>query len=1035
MGDAAAPGREQDELERQCAALARVQREIGSGSHLHRVLAAVAAEAAGLTGSAAAVLYLADGRDLRPEVVHGPDNGEGASRAAAERAAVEMRTVQVTSAAGATTTLALPVRGAAGLLGALTLSRSGCAPFDPAQVEPVTTLVAQAGLAIGTARLAARLARRTEAGELAAGELEALREVNRATSSSLDVDTVLATIVAHAVRLSGAAGGTIGSTTRDAGDDLLVLRASHGVATELLEVFRANPIRLGPRLAGAGATIELTDLANPPTGFRPHPAHVALRRSGYRSTLSVPLPGPDRPTGAIAVWRREPGGFGPETTALLTSFAAQAALALRNAELFRELQRHGQELAGRIESRDELYRLSTALQEPLSLREQLGRVLETTRRVVDVDRVYVWALTADRAAFRNLAGAGFTPAETASFEEVTVPFADAGAMYECYRRAEPMLVDDAHPLPPELRIAPRFALLPGLRSRSLVYVPMVTHGRVAGVIAADNKPTRRPIGPDTIDRLRFFAASAAVAVENARLFAEISDQHRELEAANRHKSQFLANMSHELRAPLGVIIGYSEILAEEARASGAEAFVPDLARITRAGRDLLELINAVLDLSKIEAGRMELELEPVDVAALAAGVAAAVAPLAAARRNDVRLDCPDDIGPVRADATKLATALRSLLDNACKFTEDGEVTIAVARGRDGIEIAVTDTGIGMTPEQQERLFREFAQADASSTRRYGGSGLGLALARRLCRLMGGDITVTSRPGAGSTFTITLAAGAPPAAAAPYPLATAGDASAQPATVLVIDDDPAARGLLGRALGDRCRVLTAAGGEEGLALARSARPELITLDVLMPGMDGWAVLSALKADPVLASIPVILTSVTDDREIGRALGAVEYLTKPVDRDRLLAAVVRYRGGDGGDDPGASHVLVVDDDPADRLVICRALAEGGVATVEVADGRSALAELDARRPAVIVLDLVLPGMDGFEVLAELRRRGGPRPVPVVVMTALDLTAADRRRLSGGIECVLGKNDGMRELVSRVRELVADPTPGTSSQKGSS
>jgi len=328
---------------------------------------------------------------------------------------------------------------------------------------------------------------------------------------------------------------------------------------------------------------------------------------------------------------------------------------------------------------------------------------------------------------------------------------------------------------------------------------------------------------------------------------------------------------------------------------------------------------------------------------------------------------------------------------------------------------VSDTGIGMTPEQMTRLFEEFSQADAATTRRYGGTGLGLALSRRLCRMMGGDIAVTSEAGRGSIFTIRLPATVTGARAEPAPMAPhETDAPAGPA-VLVIDDEPTARELMERFLTrEGFRAVSAPGGEEGLRLARALRPHAITLDVLMPGMDGWAVLSALKADPDLADIPVIMLTMVDDRNLGYALGASDYLTKPVDRERLIAVLNRYRR----DLP----VLVVDDDAGFRELMRRVLEREGYTVTEADNGRAGLDQLREHLPGVILLDLMMPEMDGFEFLDEFRRHEAWRAIPIVVVTAKELSAEDHERLNGGVARILQKGASSREsLLTEVRELV--------------
>ncbi|HJV58098.1 MAG TPA: response regulator, partial [Methylomirabilota bacterium] len=377
-------------------------------------------------------------------------------------------------------------------------------------------------------------------------------------------------------------------------------------------------------------------------------------------------------------------------------------------------------------------------------------------------------------------------------------------------------------------------------------------------------------------------------------------------------------------------------------------------------------------------------------------------------------------GTMRADLTKVRQALFNLLSNACKFTDRGTVSLAVARevvdGQESMMFRVRDTGIGMSPEQLTRLFEAFSQADAATTRRYGGTGLGLALSRRLCRMMGGDVTVESVAGQGSTFTIRLPVLVAEAAGASAAAEPSAPESAGIGTVLVIDDEPAVRDLMQRFLTrEGFRVVTAPGGEEGLRRARELRPDAITLDVMMPGMDGWAVLSALKADAAVADIPVIMLTIVDDKNLGYALGAADYLTKPIDRERLVTVLERHRR----DLP----VLVVDDDAGLRQLLRRMLEPEGYAVVEAENGRVALERLHDVSPSVILLDLMMPEMDGFEFVAEFRRHQAWRAIPIVVVTAKDLSQEDRERLNGHVQKILQKGThGRDQLLAEVRELVS-------------
>ncbi|NJN68270.1 MAG: response regulator [Chloroflexaceae bacterium] len=518
------------------------------------------------------------------------------------------------------------------------------------------------------------------------------------------------------------------------------------------------------------------------------------------------------------------------------------------------------------------------------------------------------------------------------------------------------------------------------------------------------------------------------------------------EEANQAKSQFLANMSHELRTPLNAIIGYSEMLQEDAIDLEYTEILPDLRKIYTAGKHLLDLINDILDLSKIEAGRMDLFLEDIDLPALIDNVVSTIQPLVEKNQNVLEVQNDGTITTIHADQTKVRQVLFNLLSNASKFTEQGRILLEVAGepetcapnspvldpGRH-IIFRITDTGIGIPQEQIQRLFTAFTQADASTTRKYGGTGLGLVISQRFCQMMGGSIQVESQEGQGTKFIVRLPVEVRPEQLRPDDhgepaLATAEMMIKPPlgieSTVLVIDDDPVVRELVSRWLvREGLHTVTATSGAEGLRLARELHPDVITLDVMMPGMDGWSVLGALKSDPAVADIPVIMLTIVDEKEIGFALGATDYLIKPINASRLLSIVRKSRQkAEETGEPAGGSVLVVEDDSMTREMLQRTLEKDGWVVTVAENGRVALEQLNEQRPDLILLDLMMPEIDGFQVVRSLRESPDWRTVPVVVITAMELTPEDRQLLNGSVARVLQKATYSREaLLSEVHTLV--------------
>jgi signal transduction histidine kinase/DNA-binding response OmpR family regulator len=546
--------------------------------------------------------------------------------------------------------------------------------------------------------------------------------------------------------------------------------------------------------------------------------------------------------------------------------------------------------------------------------------------------------------------------------------------------------------------------------RALLAVPLLHEDKVCGALVV----RRRIPGPfqrEMVDLLKSFATQSVLAIQNARVFRELEEQERQIVVASQHKSQFLANMSHELRTPLNSIIGFSEVLLDESLGElTSDERQEFLGNILSSGRHLLMLINNILDLSKIEAGRLELQPEEFSMAEVITEALNTVKPLAAKKQITVEVVIDPALNTLLADRGKVKQILYNLLSNAIKFTpENRQVGVRASWGRGEISCAVWDTGIGIKQEDQERIFEEFHQLEATAARQYEGTGLGLALTKKLVELHGGRIWVQSALGEGSTFGFTLPVVEPsvtPPATRPL-LEEIG----RP-VILLVEDDPKTRELLRFSLSRvGFRMAEALDGEEAVMQARSLQPALIILDILLPKKDGWEVLRELKEDAVTRDIPVVIVSIVDEPERGFSLGAADYLLKPLDREDFLRRLgrfsfttkVRVR---------PVKVLIIDDDPVAVDTLAGILEPLGFKLFMASSGQHGLELAVEQQPDLIIVDLVMPEISGFEVVQRLKEHTRTQAIPIFAMTIKDLSVEDKQKLNSLVAAVISKRTFAKE-----------------------
>jgi signal transduction histidine kinase/DNA-binding response OmpR family regulator len=826
---------------------------------------------------------------------------------------------------------------------------------------------------------------------------EVLAVIGRSAS---DLEGVLETVVDSARNLCRADAAQVFLVD----EDRYRFAYGSGMTLEYREFIANNPVMLDRgTLAGRVAldrrATQITDvLADPDYALAD-----AQRAGGYRTVMGVPMLLDDAVVGVLSVWRTQVDPFSDRAVEVLTTFAAQAALAVRTVDLIRTLESRTDEVGRKETQLEALGTVGQAVSFSENLTEVLNTILTQAVQLSGSHGGSIYEFDEDAGEFRVETVCGTSPEAFDALRRARIGLKDTfiGKAATLGRSLELTDLRDA-PLDPHL------SALAETGWRSLVAVPMLREGRIVGaMVIRRHTPGRIP--QEVRHLLETFASQSALALINAQLYRQLERQSAALEIASRHKSEFLASMSHELRTPLNAIIGFSEVLLERMFGELNERQDDYLRDIWSSGKHLLELLNDILDLSKIEAGQMVLNRSEFVVSESLEHCLSMVRERALKQRIQLGLEVDPEVGLLDADRLRFRQVVLNLLSNAVKFTpEGGRVDVRAFISDQDLVVLVADTGVGVPAEDRERIFDSFQQGTRTSEQ-VEGTGLGLTLSKRILELHGGRIWVDSEPGQGSTFGFALPAGSEEPAVKIVPQAglagVTGPAPSPGPTVVVVEDDRRSFDLLRVYLeAAGARVVSARDGREGLDTVRRLSPAGVILDILLPGIDGWEVLAQLKADPGTAAIPVVVVSMLDERGRGFALGAAEYLVKPVGKEELLAALYRAAAM-----PERTHTVVaIDDDPMAIELVRASLEPEGWTVVGAATGQEGLALIRERQPSAVLLDLLMPGMDGFEVVEALRADPDTKSIPVVILTSKSMTQQDKERLQGRITYVARKTE---------------------------
>ena len=831
-----------------------------------------------------------------------------------------------------------------------------------------------------------------------------------------ELQPIFETVLENAMRLCRAHAGQI---FIHEGDHYRLACASGG-SDEYRSVIAARRVPLGSGTLAGRVGLErrammIADIATDPE-YDTEEQRLRQRLGGFRTIVGVPMLSEDDVIGVISLWRSEVNSFTDREVELATTFAAQGAIAIRNANLMQQLGSRTRELARSVDQVEGLRKVGEAVSSSLDLDVVLSAIVRHAVELSGTEGGSIFEFDDDEREFHVRTAYGTSEELVDALRRTHV-----GIHNTLVGRAASTGTSLAVPDIAEAASDPHLTQLLRAGWRSMLAVPLVRTNRILGALVVRRRAPGE-FSPQITDLMETFASQSALAIHNARLFRELERKTAELEVAGRHKSEFLASMSHELRTPLNAVIGFSEVLLDRLFGDVNAKQEEYLEDIRASGRHLLELLNDILDLSKVEAGKMELDLVDVSLRHLIEDAVAMVRDRAIRKGLTLEVAVDDDVDAVTADPLRLKQVVVNLITNAVKFTPDGgRIDVRAEHAGGEYRVEVRDTGVGIAETDQQRIFDAFQQGPRTVSESAEGTGLGLTLSRQIVKLHGGRLWVASRAGEGSTFTFAIPVSAPARAPEPDgPAAARGEsADGRGRTVLVVEDDPRSLELMTLYLrGSGFDVRAAPDAEQGLELARRLEPDAIVLDIVLPGLDGWDLLALLKSEARTARIPVVIVSMLDERGRGFALGAADYLVKPVGREDVVAALARCTTA------APVTVVTLTDDPLVLELLDAVAADDAYRVLAASTGEGVLALARSEHPDVIVVDVFTDGVDVFEVVEELRAGSRTAIVPIVVLTSEAMTAESKRRLHGQIDRMAGRTELDRRMLTDLVGSLADP-----------